>query len=185
MKKDVWMAIALIMILPGMFFMASCTKEVVQSHPLSANDLEVQNASEKSDEKAEQAGRLKEDRLRVEAAAREAAKQEFVSESIHFALDSALLSDQAQALLNSKAYYLRTNQDIMVTIEGHCDDRGTNAYNIALGERRAESVKNFFVDLGIKANRLNTISYGEERPIAMGQNEVSWAKNRRAQFVLN
>jgi peptidoglycan-associated lipoprotein len=83
------------------------------------------------------------------------------------------------------AYYLRKNQDIMVTIEGHCDDRGTNVYNIALGERRAESVKNFFVDLGISVNRLNIISYGEERPIAMGQNEVSWAKNRRAQFMLN
>ncbi|MFO7619882.1 MAG: peptidoglycan-associated lipoprotein Pal [Bacteroidales bacterium] len=180
MNKDAWMAISLVMILPVMFFTVSCTKEVVQSHPVSANDLEVQNASEKSVEKAEQAGQLQEDRLRAEAA-----KQEFVSESIHFALDSSLLSDQAQALLNSKAYYLRTNQDIMVTIEGHCDDRGTNAYNIALGERRAESVKSFFVDLGINANRMNTISYGEERPFAMGQNEVSWAKNRRAQFVLN
>ena len=60
-----------------------------------------------------------------------------------------------------------------------------DAYNIALGERRAESVKNFLVNLGISANRLNTISYGEKRPIAMGQNEASWAKNRRAQFVIN
>ena len=62
---------------------------------------------------------------------------------------------------------------------------GTDAYNIALGERRAEAVKNFLVDLGISANRLNTISYGEERPITLGQNESSWAKNRRAQLVNN
>ena len=73
----------------------------------------------------------------------------------------------------------------MATVEGHCDNRGTEAYNIALGERRAESVKNFLVDLGISANRLKTISYGEERPIAMGQDEASWAKNRRAQFMVN
>jgi peptidoglycan-associated lipoprotein len=72
-----------------------------------------------------------------------------------------------------------------VTVEGHCDERGTEAYNIALGERRAESVKNFLVDMGISANRLKTISYGEERPIAMGQDEASWAKNRRAQFMVN
>ena len=67
----------------------------------------------------------------------------------------------------------------------HCDERGTDAYNIALGERRAESVKNFLVDMGIRANRLKTISYGEERPIALGQNESSWTKNRRAQLVVN
>jgi peptidoglycan-associated lipoprotein len=73
----------------------------------------------------------------------------------------------------------------MVTVEGHCDERGTDGYNKALGERRAEAVKEFLVTLGISSNRLNTISYGEERPIAMGQNEASWAKNRRAQFVIN
>jgi len=80
---------------------------------------------------------------------------------------------------------LRTHSEIMITVEGHCDERGTDAYNIALGERRAEAVKNFLVDLGISANRLNTISYGEERPIVLGQNESSWAKNRRAQLVNN
>jgi len=80
---------------------------------------------------------------------------------------------------------LNTNSGVTVTVEGHCDDRGTETYNIALGERRAESVKKFLVDLGVSANQLNTVSYGEERPIAMGQDEVSWAKNRRAQFVIN
>jgi peptidoglycan-associated lipoprotein len=109
----------------------------------------------------------------------------FVNENIHFGFDSFVLSGQAQQILNSKADYLRANTGITVTVEGHCDERGTEAYNIALGERRAESVKNFLVNLGISANRLNTISYGEERPIAMGQNEAFWAKNRRAQFVIN
>jgi len=95
------------------------------------------------------------------------------------------LSDQAQQILNSKADYLSTNPGVEVTVGGHCDDRGTNAYNIALGERRAESAKKYLVDLGISANRLKTISYGEERPIAIGQNEASWFQNRRAQFVIN
>jgi len=79
--------------------------------------------------------------------------------------------------------YLRANPGVRVTVEGHCDERGTNEYNMALGDRRADSAKDFLVNLGIGADRLNAISYGEERPIAMGQNEASWAKNRRAQFV--
>jgi len=73
----------------------------------------------------------------------------------------------------------------MVTVEGYCDDRGTDAYNMALGKRRAESVRDFLVNLGIGRNRLNAVSYGEQRPIAMGQNENAWAQNRRAQFVIN
>jgi peptidoglycan-associated lipoprotein len=185
MRKNLWLAIALLMILPVMFFTASCAKKVVQSEPLPPTQPEVSKATDRSAEKAEQAGQLQEDRLRAEADAREAAGTAFVDENIHFAFDSAVLSEQAQQILNSKADYLRTNSSVTVTVEGHCDDRGTNDYNIALGERRAESVKNFLVDLGISTNRLNTTSYGEERPIAMGQNEASWAKNRRAQFVIN
>jgi peptidoglycan-associated lipoprotein len=119
-----------------------------------------------------------------EAPARES-QEAFVSENIYFAFDSSVLSDQAQQILNSKAEYLRTNPDITITVEGHCDDRGTNAYNVVLGERRAKSVKIFLTGLGIGTNRLNTVSYGEERPIATRHDEASWAQNRRAQFVIN
>jgi peptidoglycan-associated lipoprotein len=184
MKKNVWLAIALVMILSALFFTASCTKKVVQTQPVATTQLEVSNASDRSGEEPEQARRLQEDRLWVEAAAREAAGTAFVSENIHFAFDSAALSDQAQRVLHSKADYLRTNPGLTVAVEGHCDKRGTDAYNTALGKRRAESAKNFLVDLGISGNRLNTISFGEYRPVAMGQNEASWAKNRRAQFVI-
>jgi len=185
MRKNVWLAIALVMILPVMFFTGSCTQKVVQTQIVPTTQAEVQKASEQSAEETEQARRLQEDRLRAEATAREAAETAFVNANIHFAFDSSVLSDQAQQILNSKADYLRTNPGVTVTVEGHCDERGTDAYNIALGERRAESVKNFLVNLGISTNRLNTISYGEERPIARGQNEAVWAKNRRAQFVIN
>jgi peptidoglycan-associated lipoprotein len=185
MSKEVWLSISFVVTLSVMFFTVSCAKKVVQNEPEPMTQSEVSKAPDKSAMEAEQAKRLQEDRLRAEASAREAAEKAFVNEIIHFSFDSALLSDQAQQILNSKADYLRINSGVTVTVEGHCDERGTDAYNIALGERRAESVKNFLVDMGISANRLNTISYGEERPIAIGQNEASWAKNRRAQFVVN
>jgi peptidoglycan-associated lipoprotein len=185
MRKKVWLAIALVMILPVVFFSASCTKKVVQTEPVQTTPPEVSKASDETAKEAKQAEQLQEDRLQTEEATRKAAGAAFVTENIYFSFDSSLLSDRAQQILNSKADYLRINSGVTVTVEGHCDERGTDAYNIALGERRAESVKNFLVDMGISANRLNTISYGEERPIAIGQNEASWAKNRRAQFVVN
>jgi peptidoglycan-associated lipoprotein len=170
MRENIWLSIPMIVILPLIVITASCTKKVVQTQPVSMTEPEVQKPPDRS------AG---------EAPAREAAETAFVNEKIHFAFNSSVLSGQARQVLNSKADHLRTNPDITITVEGHCDDRGTGAYNIALGKRRAESVKNFLVDLGIGTNRLDTVSYGEERPIAMGNNEVSWAKNRRAQFVIN
>lgn len=185
MRNKGWMAIALVVIFAGMFFTASCAKKVVKTQQESMTGPEVQKAPDKPAEEPKPDGRLAENRLRAEAAAREAALKAFVGQNIHFAFDSFLLSDQARQILISKAEYLRTYPDITVTVEGHCDDRGTSEYNIALGERRAESVRMFLVNLGIDTNRLNTVSYGEERPIAMGHNEASWATNRRAQFVIN
>jgi peptidoglycan-associated lipoprotein len=185
MRKNVWLTITLVLILSAMFFTVSCAKKVVQTEPVSTTQPEVSKASDRSAEKAEQAEQPQEDRLHAEEAAHEAAGDVFVNENVHFAFDSSLLSDRAQQVLNSKADYLRVNSSVTVTVEGHCDDRGTDAYNIALGERRADSVKSFLVDLGISADRLNTVSYGEERPIDRGQNEAAWAKNRRAQFVIN
>jgi len=184
MRRKVWLAIALVKILPVVLFMSSCTKTMVQTQPVSTAKPGVQKAPDSAEE-AEQAKRLKEERLRAEASAREAAEAAFVNENIYFAFDSSVLSDQAQQILNSKADYLRTNPDITITVEGHCDDRGTSAYNMALGERRAESVKIFLAWLGIGTKRLNTVSYGEERPIATRHDAASWAQNRRAQFVIN
>ena len=77
------------------------------------------------------------------------------------------------------------NTNVSVIIEGHCDERGTNEYNMALGDRRASSAKSFLVDLGVESRRLTTISYGEEKPIDPAHNEAAWAKNRRAHFVID
>jgi peptidoglycan-associated lipoprotein len=183
MGKKVWGAIAVVMILAAMVFMVSCTQKAVQTQSEVIADPEAQEAPDRSAEDSEQAGQLEDDPLWDTA--REAARETFLNEHIHFAFDSSVLSEEARQILSSKADYLLTNPDITITVQGHCDNRGTDAYNIALGERRAESVKIFLVDRGIGTNRLNTVSYGEERPIAMGDNEASWAKNRRAQFAIN
>jgi peptidoglycan-associated lipoprotein len=108
----------------------------------------------------------------------------FENEDIYFAYDSSVLTTQAQDILRKKATFLKANPGVKVTVEGHCDDRGTNEYNLALGEARARSAKGFLVDLGIPAARLATISYGEERPAVRGTTEDAWAKNRRAHFVV-
>lgn len=108
----------------------------------------------------------------------------FENEDIFFAYDSSALTAQAQEILRKKAAFLKGNANVKVTIEGHCDDRGTNEYNLALGEARARSAKAFLVDLGVPAARLATISYGEERPAMRGTTEDAWAKNRRAHFVI-
>jgi peptidoglycan-associated lipoprotein len=108
-----------------------------------------------------------------------------MQEDIYFEFDKSTLTPSAQDNLLRKAAWLRENNDVTVTIEGHCDDRGTNEYNLALGDRRAESAKAFLVDLGIDPMRLTTISYGEERPVCTQQNEECWAKNRRDNFVVN
>jgi peptidoglycan-associated lipoprotein len=185
MRTNVWLTIAVVMMLPVIFFTASCSKKAVQTEPVATVEPEVQKAPEEPAAEAQQAPGLEEERLWEDVAAREVAERAFLEENIHFGFDSFVLSDQGRQILNNKADYLRANPDITITVEGHCDDRGTGAYNIALGERRAESVTVFLVNLGIDTNRLNTVSYGEEQPIAMGKDEAFWAENRRAQFAIN
>jgi peptidoglycan-associated lipoprotein len=101
-----------------------------------------------------------------------------------FDLDSYALRDDARAALDADAKLLRDNADVNVTIEGHCDERGTSEYNQALGERRAQAARDYLVAAGISAGRLNVISYGKERPFDPGHDESAWAKNRRAHLVV-
>ena len=118
------------------------------------------------------------------AAAEKAAREIFMNTDIYFAFDSSVLSPEAQHILESKALWLKKHSGFSAIIEGHCDERGTNEYNIALGDRRAESTRSFLLDYGISGERLTTISYGEERPAHSGHNAKAWALNRRAHFVI-
>lgn len=103
---------------------------------------------------------------------------------VGFNFDSAALSDAARATLRANADWLKANPAARVQIEGHCDERGTAEYNMALGAKRAQSAMDYLVTLGIAANRLSTISYGEEIPVCKESNEACWVKNRRARFVV-
>lgn len=101
---------------------------------------------------------------------------------IHFDFDQFTLSAEARDLLAANAAYLQADAGVRVKIEGHCDERGSDEYNLALGERRAQAAKDYLVTLGVAADRLETISYGEELPLDSSSNETAWAKNRRAEF---
>lgn len=105
-------------------------------------------------------------------------------DTIHFDTDQYNIDPTDQTALQAQAAWLQKYPNKRATLEGHCDERGTREYNLALGERRANAAKNYLVSLGIDASRLTTISYGKERPIALGSDEAAWAQNRRAVTVV-
>ena len=104
---------------------------------------------------------------------------------VFFAFDRSDISPEARETLTRQADWLRRYPNVTVTIEGHCDERGTREYNLALGERRAQAAKNVLVALGIPASRISTISYGKERPAVAGSTEEAYAQNRRAVTTIN
>jgi len=103
---------------------------------------------------------------------------------IFFNFDKAVIRDDQKAALNDNVSWLKANPQARILIEGHCDERGTAEYNLALGERRARAAKDYLVGAGIAADRVSTISYGKERPFVLGNDESAWKWNRRAHFVL-
>ena len=111
-------------------------------------------------------------------------KREVLSNTVHFAFDQYDIDDEARRILDSQAQWLVAHPDMRVTIEGHCDERGTREYNLALGDRRANAAKNYLAARGVSPTRITTISYGKERPIALGSDDASWAQNRRAVTIV-
>ena len=196
MKRFLGLSLAFLFILSGTLLFVSCAKKAVQSEPSMQTEQEMSeegtgSAEEMEDQKTMNDKDIEEERLAAEQAKMQAeqeasaARDKFASEDIHFNFDSTAILDSAQAILQEKAQYLNDNPDADAVIEGHCDERGTDAYNLALGERRADAVKDYLVNLGVDSERLSTISYGEERPIDPGKNEAAWAKNRRAHLYID
>tara|TARA_B100000575_G_scaffold261363_1_gene234974 strand:- start:332 stop:850 length:519 start_codon:yes stop_codon:yes gene_type:complete len=108
-----------------------------------------------------------------------------VGDRVFFGYDSSDLDSDALELLQDQVAWLKQNSNVSVTIEGHCDERGTREYNLALGEKRAQAVKNYLIGLGISPDRVSTVSYGKERPAVVGSNDGAWAQNRRSVTIVN
>ena len=183
----------IIFIISGLFLI-SCSKKEIKSEgivtkPPAAAEDEAEKAKKririKEQEASEQA--LREQALKEEEARRlkEASdKAHFETEDIYFEFDQHILSDTAKQNLNKKTQWLKNFPAAKALIEGHCDERGSAEYNLALGQKRADAAMQYLVSLGISANRISTISFGKEKPLDSGATEAVWAKNRRAHFVL-
>ena len=158
---------------------------------LAAVLLTVSCASKKPAPDAAQAGGAEGGKMDSNIASQDVAFDSTGSDSgkisglntVHFDYDSSTLSSETRKQLAENADWIKNNAKVTVQVEGHCDNRGSVEYNLALGERRAKAVKNYLVSLGIDSKRLTIISYGEEKPIAQGDSEEAYAKNRRANFV--
>ena len=190
MKKKLWIYVALLLVIPGLLMVTSCAKKAVMVDT-TQEDEAAKLAAEKArqeeiDRQRDRQRAIDEENLQKEAARRKiiAARNLFMNENIYFDFDTSNLKPEAQEILKGKAEWLRNNPGESVIIEGHCDERGTNEYNLALGDRRAQSAKNFLIDLGIAESRLTMISYGEEQPADPRHNEDAWSKNRRDHFVI-
>ena len=209
MKRNLIIAVLVVFAFSSVFLLSSCAKKqvVTEEKEVKAPPKEVAKVEEEKpavkevkeaeeDKKAEEAKleKLKElemaKKREAEAkAAEEKAWQErriakVEAESIYFDFDKSFIKLEYRAVLQAKAEFLKDDPNIHIRIEGNCDERGTNEYNLALGERRANSAAKFLVSLGISPDRIETISYGEERPLASGHGGGAWAQNRRDDFTV-
>lgn len=181
-KRIMIILISLAFVSSSLIFLASC-----KTKPQPPVEEKIGPAPE------EKAGReiSEEDLASLEAKRRKEGKAKryaelfraFETENVYFAFDRSDLTDEAKTTLKRKAEWLAENSE-KVRIEGHCDERGSNAYNLALGHRRASSAKKYLVALGLSSERIYTVSYGEEKPADRRNNETAWAKNRRDEFKL-
>ena len=152
----------------------------------TAEELEAQRIADSiaaAEEAARQAA-LAAERERAAMEAAIAAARATLAERIYFDYDVAEIRPDSERVLRDKLAILRASPNVMLRIEGHCDDRGSNEYNDALGNRRAQAVVDFFTNFGLDASRFAIVSFGEDRPLANQSNENAWAMNRRGEFII-
>lgn len=166
---------------------AQPTKAGLTPEEQAARERALKEQALKEQQEKERLAKEKEAAAAEKAAGEAAAvaKEGGVLEDIHFEFDQSSLTPEAREILQRHAKWLAAHPGYSLVIEGHCDDRGTTEYNLALGERRATETMKFLVALGIDKSRIKTVSYGEEMPLDPAENEEAWAKNRRAHFVVN
>jgi peptidoglycan-associated lipoprotein len=182
MQKQLWMKLAMFFLMAALVMAASCTKKTMTATKEPYSTLKEEATSTKKTAATGQETILP---AEMPKAGSDKMAKNFMPEDIYFEFDKSTLTPEARSTLIEVAAWLSDNSDTKLVIEGYCDERGTPEYNLALGDRRAESAKAFLADLGISIPRLTTISYGEERPVDSGHNEQAWAKNRRAHFVVD
>jgi peptidoglycan-associated lipoprotein len=197
MKRNLIIAVLVVFAFSSVFLLSSCAKKqvVTEEKEVKAPPKEVakepEEVKETEEAKLEKLKELEmtkkreaEAKLAEEKAWQERMIAKVEAESIYFDFDKSFVKLEYRAVLQTKAEFLNGNPNIHIRIEGNCDERGTNEYNLALGERRADSAAKFLVSLGISPDRIETISYGEERPLALGHGGGAWAQNRRDDFTV-
>lgn len=202
MLKKTTIVLLIIGLVTSTFFITSCgpsKKEIMAQQEAEAKakaeaeaeaaaararaEAEAEAAAAKARAEREAAAAAAREKAEAEAAARQAL-MEMESEKIYFDYDRSELKPEARAVLTKKAAWLRENTGYSIKIEGHCDERGSTEYNLALGERRADAAAKFLSALGVSSSRISTVSMGEENPVDSRSNETAWAKNRRDEFIL-
>jgi peptidoglycan-associated lipoprotein len=209
MKRNLIIAVLMVFAFSSVFLLSSCAKKQVvteekqvKAPPKEVAKVEKEEPAVKEVKEEEEAKKAEEARLEKlkelemakqrEAEAKAAEEKAWMerriakveAESIFFDFDKSFIKLEYRAVLQAKAEFLKDNPTIYIRIEGNCDERGTNEYNLALGERRANSAAKFLISLGISPDRIETISYGEERPLSSGQGAEAWAQNRRDDFTV-
>src|SRR2546421_4787699 len=179
--------------------MAACGGKTPETTPapVAVNQDSIDAAQRAAEEARQRAEKEARDREAAEREARQRAADSLaalgksteavrtlLATMIHFHYDQAIIPGGDAAVLDQKVAILQANQGLRIRISGHCDERGSDEYNLALGNRRATAAKQYLVSHGIEAARIETVSYGEERPIAQGHDEAAWAQNRRDEFEI-
>jgi peptidoglycan-associated lipoprotein len=174
MRRTIVLLLAVFLVAGALFGLSGCAKKPPVEEPVVERDTEADALAGQDIELVEQP----DDTVYIEA-------EPDVFENIHFEFDKYDIRPVDEMILQGIAAWLEENRAKRVLIEGHCDERGTNEYNMALGEQRALAARRFLVGLGVESGRLSTISYGEERPLSRMSTEEAWARNRRAHFVVS
>jgi peptidoglycan-associated lipoprotein len=166
---------------------AACKAKPREPEPAAPPSVEMKEEEVREPEQARpfQEARPAEEPIRARPSAEaDDYNRQGVLKTIYFDFDQYNIKDEFKQTLRQNADWIRDHPEFNVVIEGHCDERGTNEYNLALGDRRAGSTRQYLTSLGVPANRLRTITYGEERPAVNGHDESAWSRNRRAQFLI-
>lgn len=192
MKRSVSIKICMVCVIMSLMLVVSCGKKKVETAaaPAAADTAtdtapadDTANATTDTAKDEDTANMAADDNAGTRESAGSAVAEAVGVSDIYFDYDSSDILSSETAALEAKAQWLKANPNVKTTIEGHCDERGTSEYNLALGDRRAARTKSFLEKLGISGTRMETVSYGEEKPAVVGNNEDAWSKNRRAHFV--